>query len=152
MHKESKDFEVKIRKMTEKDLPILVKIGNEFWEFSDWLTLDHLKNSFDQPGLSFTAEIYNKVVGGIILVYDDIARNWIRFMVVERKNRKQGIGKLLIETIFSKLKKGDDVFLDTGFSNKNAIGFYEKMGFKNIGVVKNFCNYERECFMKKKVG
>lgn len=151
MKNKSKNPEVRIKKMAKSDLPSLLKIGNEFWEFQEWLTIDHLKNSFNQPGLSFVAEIQNKTVGGIILVFDDIAKNWIRFLVVDKKYQKCGIGRLLMQTIVSKLKKGENVYLDTGIANKKAIGFYEKMGFKNRGTVRKLYGKYGACFLEKKV-
>ena len=50
--------------------------------------------------------------------------------------RKKGNGRLMIETLHSKLKilgiKG--VFLDVGINNLNAQSFYEKIGYKKLQV------------------
>ena len=56
-------------------------------------------------------------------------------MAVNPEHRKQGIGKQLIETV---LNDTDAFFLEVRVSNLAAQKLYEKYGFKNVGVRKNY--------------
>ena len=59
---------------------------------------------------------------------------WIENMAVNKKFRKKGIGKKLIQDIEKLCKKRGikEILLDVFEINKNAREFYAKLGFKNI--------------------
>jgi ribosomal protein S18 acetylase RimI-like enzyme len=141
--------DVKIEKMTRKDLTTLFHLGKAQWKKSDWLTIEYLRSSFEQSGPSYVAKISGDVVGGVIFVYEDIVRNWIRYLIIDKKIRRQGVGTALIQKIFEKIKPGESIFVDTGVSDKDAINFYEKCGFKNRGIVKSLYGNEPAYFLEK---
>lgn len=132
---------VKIVKMKKEDLRPLYKFGMEYWEglpYEDWLTMEYMRVSFKQPGLNFTAKDGKKVIGGIIVAADEVVPNWIRFLVVKKEYARRGVGRMLIEKVCSSLKKGESIFVDTGLTDKSAINFYKKCGFKNRGKINSF--------------
>lgn len=141
--------DIKIEKMARKDLPALLALGEDQWGSADWLTMDYLKSSFEQRGPSYVAKSGEAVVGGVIFVYEDIVRNWIRYLIIDRKFRRLGIGTSLLEKIFKGIKPGESVFVDTGVSDKKAISFYEKCGFKNRGMVKSLYGNAPAYFLEK---
>lgn len=153
IRKDTKETEPKIKivKMTKQDLPALLKFGKEQWPDDDWLTMSYLKASFVQPGSNYVAKIGDKVIGGVIMVYEDIEKNWIRYLIVSNDYRKQGIGRKLLEKMYSKLPIGESVFVDTGVSDKKAILFYEKLGFKNRGMVRSFYGNMPAYFFEKNI-
>ncbi|NTV55580.1 MAG: GNAT family N-acetyltransferase [Candidatus Moranbacteria bacterium] len=128
---------IRIVKMEKSDVPILLEYGKRHWKDEGWLTKEYLTSSFGQAGLSYVAKYEKKTIGGVILVYEDIVRNWIRYVIVDKEFRNLGVGGRLLATIFSHMKAGESVFVDTGVTDKKAIMFYEKMGFKNRGEVKS---------------
>lgn len=145
---------IKFSKMEEKDLDELLKIGKKHWPNQDWLSKDYLKISFDQPGLNYVAKKDDKVIGGIILVLEDIAKNWIRYFIVDENYRRSGIGTRLLNKAIEHLKKGETIFVDTGIADKIAINFYEKNGFIKEGKVKRlYDNYKQgdAYILKKKI-
>ena len=60
--------------------------------------------------------------------------------------RNNGIATKLIDTLISELKNKNCVFatLEVRQSNKNAISLYEKFGFENLGIRKNFYSFPIE--------
>lgn len=134
---------VKILKMKESDLNQIYKIAkNHFTDVGDeWLTMDYLKNSFKPNNLSYVAKIDGKIVGGIIMILEDIVKNWVRFIIVDKNYRKMGIGSKLLKEVTNHLKYGESIFVDTGITDKSAIAFYEKNGFINRGRVSSL--YEK---------
>lgn len=107
----------------------------KLWDGESWLTKEFLFDSFDQKGMSYSAFMDDELAGGIIMVLHDIADNWIRFLFVKEKYRKKGVAKALLQKLVEKLEKEQSIFVDTGVIDKKAIGFYEKMGFKNRGKI-----------------
>lgn len=87
----------------------------------------------------FIATIDGKLVGYIgtcsCLDYMDILS-----IVVKKDMQRNNIGSELLHYVI-KLAKQDnitDIFIEVRVSNKNAIKFYEKHGFKNINTRKKY--------------
>jgi ribosomal protein S18 acetylase RimI-like enzyme len=128
-------MEIKIVKMTESDLHDLFNFGKEQWPDESWVTLHYLQKTFGQEGLFYTAKVGDEIVGGIMMLFEDVAKNWLRYLIVKKDLRCNGIGKILLEKIAEKIKHGESIFVDTGVVDKAGIVFYEKNGFKNRGKV-----------------
>lgn len=128
---------IHIAKMEKADVPVLLEYGKREWKDEGWLTKKYLDASFGQAGLSYVAKYDKKTVGGVILVYEDIVKNWIRYVIVDKEFRNLGVGSRLLTKIFSHMKAGESIFVDTGVTDTKAIMFYEKMGFKNRGLIKS---------------
>ena len=60
--------------------------------------------------------------------------------------RRRGIGQILIETLIRELKNLGSISLtlEVRASNTPAIGLYEKMGFQQVGLRKNYYRNPRE--------
>ena len=58
-------------------------------------------------------------------------------MFIEKKFQRRGIGKMLIESFFAwcKENKVERVSVSASFDNKEAVGFYEKVGFKGYATI-----------------
>ena len=69
---------------------------------------------------------------------------WIGWTAVSKKLQKQGIGKFLIQTALSKVRCSKywvnvkDLMV---IADKDATGFYEKLGMKHIITLRNMCIY-----------
>ena len=80
---------------------------------------------------------------GMYISFDEVS---ITNVAVSPKFRKQGIGKLLVSKakLEAKEAKAETIFLEVRVSNTPAISLYEKMGFENLGVRKNFYDHPKE--------
>lgn len=70
-------------------------------------------------------------------------------VIIQKEYRHRGIGTELINYAV----KQDNLAklnLEVRESNKNAIAFYQKLGFKEIRIIKNYYQQENAIFMVKK--
>lgn len=141
--------DIKIVKMKKADLKELFKIGKNQWPDESWLTMSYIESSFKQDGLSYTAKMGNKIVGGIIMVFEDIVRNWLRYLIIDKNFRQKGLGTRLLKKVENALAPGEGIYVDTGIINKITIKFYEKNGYKNLGKIKNLYKNRTGVIYKK---
>ena len=64
-------------------------------------------------------------------------------IAVEEKYRRQGIARCLVEELIRNLD-ADSLTLEVRFSNAPAIALYESLGFKRVGLRKNYYHKPRE--------
>lgn len=84
-------------------------------------------------------EIDNKIVG--FINYDSIYdKSEIEYIYVLDKYRRSGIATELLNKMLEELNnKGiKNVTLEVNSNNRQAINFYEKNGFKNVAIRKNY--------------
>lgn len=71
-------------------------------------------------------------ITGVGMVYEENGNARIRFIAVEERHQRTGIGSLLIEALegIAREKGCKKAVL---WGDESAIGFYEKLGYKNTG-------------------
>ena len=107
------------------------------------------KESFDN--IFFKSLVYyNNGIKGII-VYDLLYyRIEIEYIIVDVEYRKRGIGTLLLNEIEQKGIK--NITLEVRESNKEAIEFYKKNGYRIEAIRKNYYGSENGYLMLKELG
>jgi ribosomal-protein-alanine N-acetyltransferase len=112
------------------------------------------------PDGFYVALLDEKIVGyGILLIeQSSIFRPRKRTahlmnLAVHPHFRNRGIGKGLIHQIMSAIKASDieEVYLEVRTSNKDAIAFYEKLGFNKNGFLREFYGDENAVVMSKSI-
>ena len=107
------------------------------------------KESFDN--IFFKSLVYyNNGIKGIVvydLLYDRIE---IEYIIVDAEYRKRGIGTLLLNEIEQKGIK--NITLEVRESNKEAIEFYKKNGYRIETIRKNYYGSENGYLMLKELG
>ncbi len=79
-------------------------------------------------------------------MYSAADEGYIYNIAVCKKYRLMGIGSKLLESLLEHSKKLGLRFLslEVRISNLNALKFYEKLGFKKLGIRKNFYDRPKE--------
>lgn len=132
------------RKITETDIEHIAKLEAE--TFSDAWTSQGICDTFKQQQTFIAvAEAEGKIVGYCIVYYvldeGEIAR-----IAVDRRARRQGVGRGLLDYTLAccKEKQLTRLLLDVRESNAGARAFYSQYGFAHDGVRKNFYEQPKE--------
>lgn len=133
-----------IREFEQKDLVAVNKLLNTFNYKID-------KESFNNDFLKVL--IYEEDFIKGILVYQYLYdRIEIDYIIVDNYYRNLGIATKLLNFIEDKYKDIKNITLEVRESNKVAISFYKKNGFKEIVKRKNYYKDEDGILMIKNLG
>lgn len=133
-----------IREVEEKDL----KYANELLKnFNYTLAKESFNNDF------LKVLVYEEDLIKGILVYQYLYdRIEIDYIIVDNKYRKQGIASKLLKHMEYQHINIDNITLEVRESNKEAINFYKKNGFKEVTKRKNYYKDEDGILMIKNLG
>lgn len=131
-------MDIKIEKMSLNDLEniknILISDFDDFWNYN--ILKDELES---ENSIYIVAKSNNEIIGfaGIKILLDEAD---IMNIVTKKCYRNQGIGTLLLKNLISTSKNSNlhSLSLEVNEENKIAIHLYENLGFKNIGIRKNY--------------
>lgn len=137
---------MEIKKMTLRDLD---EISNNLNNFDNFWTVGIFKEELNNPNCHYIIAIdNNKIVGfaGISCVVDEATINNI---AVRSDKRNCKIGSLLLENLITISKSLHSSFLtlEVNVNNSPAIKLYEKFGFKNLGIRKNYYNGDTNAYI-----
>ena len=145
-------MKIKVRKVAEDDWKAIKKIYNEWRAEGAYAVPEHLLSDKDakrnakflaEHGINLVAEVNNKVVGLLESTQGRLPKTAhtvdIGQLNVSIEYRRFGIGKKLVQSLLdiSRKKKINVLFLYVAANNRPAIRFYEKLGFKTTGYIKN---------------
>lgn len=131
-----------IRQAEEKDTPALEELFLQFSELP--LQRDQTLHKIMKETNSelLVAESNQEIVGLIhqIFFLDPFhagLNSYITSLFVKESHRKEGIGSQLLHKAIENAKKKSviEVHVDTEEDNTRAIEFYQKHGFKKVGVI-----------------
>ncbi len=110
-----------------------------------WSEKSYLEMAENKIYSFFKEEVNDKIAGFIVLMDVVDAAEIIRVAVLP-EYREMGIGTKLIEKAVEEImKKGmENIFLEVRESNSNAIKLYNKSGFEECGVRKNYYSNPKE--------
>lgn len=125
-----------IRPFNIKDLAIILAIENAA-QISPW-SKRHFLDAL-QVGYIWLLKHNNEIIGFIIFSLK-AQECEILNLCIKPKQQKFGFGtKLLQEALqYAKIHHADMVFLEVRQSNLAAINLYNKMGFNELGIRKNY--------------
>ena len=134
----NKKFSVVIRTPKKEDVPTLVQWGTstpELWPSNDstWHSKESLVEWIDNPGQDvLLVAAVNKKLAGMCFTYH--MGDWAYFssLYVDKKYRKLGIGKTLVEEAHRKMESKGIHYLAllVNINNSGGKKFYEKLGFQ----------------------
>lgn len=130
-------MELCFRPLTEEDLDEVYEI--EIASFSDPWQRDFF--AMDALHETFVVQEDRHIIGYIctMQVLDECT---ITNLAVKPDFRRQGIAKFIFDEFFKTMKNRDIRFyyLEVRASNKAAISLYQKLGFQQVGIRKEYYN------------
>ena len=138
------NFTFKIRPMITNDLNQAISLSNsEGWNQTekDWKLL--LENPLNT---CLVAEHNNTVIGTATALNHSNKVAWIGMVLVDKRFRGQGVGKMLLRTIIDALKNIDSIKLD---STPAGLPLYKKLGFINEYMIYRMINPSLQSFSKQ---
>jgi ribosomal-protein-alanine N-acetyltransferase len=127
---------LRIRTMTHTDLPGVLAIENQNYEFpwGEDIFIDCFRANYE----CYVCEEMDKVLGYCILSIG-AGEAHILNISVDPGAQKQGIGRKMLEHLIeSAREKAETIFLEVRPSNIVALGLYKKIGFNEIGIRKGY--------------
>lgn len=137
-------MDIEIFKMTEDELSSLAEIEKECFSLP-WSEAS-FREELDRDGSFFLVARLDGEIAGYVGLQFVLDEGYITNVAVRRELRRRGVGKRLMESI---IKIARDmplsfVSLEVRESNFGAIALYEGLGFKTMGVRKDFYEKPRE--------
>ena len=132
-----------IRELDEKDF---IKVNELLKDFNYELN----KESFDNDFLK-TLVYEDGLIKGVLVYQYIYNRAEIDYIIVDNNYRKLGIATKLLKYLEDSYKL-DNITLEVRESNKEAISFYLKDGFKEVTRRKNYYKDEDGILMIKNLG
>lgn len=133
-----------IRQMQIDDLEQVMEIENEAFSVP-WTMNGFFTFLIRNDTLFLVAEDNGEICGyaGIVMVPGD---GDITNIAVKESRRGNGIGRMLVKELIKESEEQgvSRVFLEVRKTNAPAIGLYEKMGFAQIGIRKDYYEEPKE--------
>lgn len=133
-----------IESMTVDDISQVAEIERQI--FSIPWSEKAFKDSMESDNTIYIVAKENNNVAGYAGMYLSFEEGNITNVAVNPLSRRKGIGEKIVRDILNKAyEKGvRDVFLEVRETNSAAIALYEKIGFKEEGIRKNFYEKPKE--------
>lgn len=136
---------MKIRLLTKRDIKLAARIiGTNYSKHDEKLAFSELSDMFKDASIKpsyYVAEDNAQVVGvaGFVQSLIDYSIYQIFWVNVAPEKQRQGIGKMLISKIISKVKqkKANLILLTADMTKQNQKYYERQFGFKIIGLYDN---------------
>jgi GNAT superfamily N-acetyltransferase len=99
---------------------------------------------------AFATDSNNQIIGGI-LTYAEISSIYVDILWVHESQRGQGIGSKLLKAIEQEAVRRKIPFSTTDTFSFQAVDFYIKNNYKQIGIVENYLEGHDRIFFRKKL-
>lgn len=129
---------LEIQKMTLSDLNIIKEIL--YSDFDDFWNYDTLKEELSYENSFYIIAVESNEICGFAGFKQIIDNADIMNIVVKKIKRNKKIGTFLLENLIkiAKEKNIKTLNLEVNVNNIYAIKLYQNLGFKNIGIRKNY--------------
>lgn len=135
-HSERRRKGLQIVKMTAKHAAELAELDKVCFAVP-WSEESFLKEAENSLAKYFVAEENDKIIGygGVWCVQEE---GQITNIAVLPEYRRSGVASKILEEIIDECADMERIVLEVRESNASAIALYEKYGFKNVGMRRNF--------------
>lgn len=131
-------MDIKIEKMNKNHLEEIKE--NLETDFDNFWNYNILKEELSSDNSKYIVAISKGEVIGFAGIKFALDQADIMNIVTRKDCRNKGVGTLLLREIISICKqfKANSIFLEVSEDNEPAIKLYKKIGFKNVGIRKNY--------------
>ena len=114
--------------------------------FSDPWSLKSVQSELDDPLSLWLVAVEEERVAGYIGSQSVLGESDMMNVAVHPDFRRQGIGQMLVTALADELKQAGNrcLTLEVRASNAPAITMYQKLGFEQVGLRKNYYRNPRE--------
>ena len=140
---------INIREINSKNSKICFEldlISINHWNENQW------KNELEKDYVTAMGIYLNNSILGVCVFHKIYEEAEIRYLSVHPAYKRRGLGKKLIYEIFKECKNENikKIFLEVSLKNKQALCFYDYLGFKTIFVRKKYYKDGSDALMKEK--
>lgn len=141
---------IEIAEMTLDDFEQIKNVLTS--DFDDFWTPHLLKSELMGENKTYMVAKQNQMIVGFAGAMLNFPEMEIMNLVTKKQKRRNGIGKLLLEKL---IKMAEDhhfekIFLEVNPTNEVARKLYEKVGFVEIGIRKNYYGNNQHAMMMVK--
>ena len=136
--KSQEDLQLHIRWMIRRDMPEVLEIESESFEFP-WTDEDFIRCLRQRNCIGMVAESEGRVHGFMIYELHNTRIHLLNFAVAAQC-RRQGVGSRMVDKLVSKLshQRRTRIALEVRETNLAAQLFFRQNGFRAVSVLKNF--------------
>ena len=118
----------------------------KLWNQNQW------QNELEKDYITAIGIYLNNSMLGVCVFHKIYEEAEIRYLSVHPAYKWRGLGKKLIYEIFKECKNENikKIFLEVSLKNKQALSFYDYLGFKTICVRKKYYKDGSDALMKEK--
>jgi len=139
MHSDQKqEVRVHIRWMIRRDMPEVIAIENESFEFP-WLEEDFIRCLRQRNCIGMVAEHEDRVVGVMIYELHNTRIHVLNFAVAS-DYRRRGVGSQMVAKLIAKLssQRRSRIVLEVRETNLAAQLFFRENGFRAVSVLRTY--------------
>lgn len=142
-------MEATLRPINKKDIELIVKYENKY--FHNFTTYEKIIDDINNPLNQYYVLVGDQVYGYVFIMIDE-DKVQINSLVVIEEFRNKGYGKVIMETLLTKLKEIQvkEITLEVRPSNIFAIKLYNGFGFRQVAIRKNYYNNGEDAFLMYK--
>lgn len=132
------------RNITERDIESVAALEQKV--FSDAWTSQGIRGTMEQSQAFIVVAEFDGELVGYCIVYYVLDEGEIARIAVDENVRRQGVGRGLLDYVCKccRQKKIERLLLDVRESNSGARAFYQRYGFKEDGIRKDFYEQPKE--------
>ena len=139
---------ISIRAITSKNSESCYEldlISIKHWNRNQW------KNELEKNYVSAIGIYLNNIILGVCVFHKIFDEAEIRYLSVHPSFKRRGLGKKLIYKIFKECKKENikRIFLEVSLKNKQALIFYDYLGFKTISIRRKYYKDGSDALLKE---
>lgn len=141
---------MKIRHAKLSDVNAIYKLGNKEFKEEIWFDKSLIRNLIkNYPQFTWLLEDNEKIIGArfVFESWGETAWGWL--LVIKEDLRGKGLGTFLFNETCNKLKKMgyNRLMTDVYVKNKGSIKWHNKVGYKNIGKVKDWFGKNKDAII-----